>query len=273
MTNKPVRQFHPIMSAGYLILLSMLLISNATSATELSLSVNLGLSQKEAVEKYKPVSDFFAQVTGKTIQLKLNGNSFAHWERMRRDGYDLVIDNPAFTAYRAARMDYTVIGKLPDVISFTLVTHADEMMFEPGELIGRGLATLPSPSISALRLEEIYSNPMRQPSFIQVDHYSDALELVMNGRAVGAMVPTGLVGRYENLNPVFTSDQIPAPGISVSASVSTEMRDKIRQALLDAQNTPAGRAMLEALNVPQLEEATNATYAGLETLLGGMYGY
>ncbi len=56
-----------------------------------------------------------------------------HWEKMRREGYDLVIDNPAFAAFRAVRMDYMVIGKLPYVLSFTLVSQVDEMMLtQPG---------------------------------------------------------------------------------------------------------------------------------------------
>lgn len=274
MTDKPVRLLPPLLSTGYLALLAaLLLMSSVARANEISLAVNLGLAPNEAVEKYKPVVDYFAQATGKRIKLKLNLNSFAHWEKMRRENYDLVIDNPAFTAFRAARMDYTVIGKLPDVLSFSLVTHADEMMFEPAELIGRSVASLPSPSISALRLEQLFSNPMRQPNFIQVDHYSDALQLIMKGRAVGAMVPTGLLGNYENMNPVYTSEQIPAPGISVSSKISLELRETIRQALLDAHKTEAGRAMLEALNVPQIEAATNETYAGIDGLLEGLYGY
>jgi phosphonate transport system substrate-binding protein len=274
MTVTPFRLLRQFYSTGsFVVLLSLLLISGTSRANEISLAVNLGLSSNVAAEKYKPVVDYFAQVTGKKIRLELNANPFAHWERMRRDGYDMVIDNPAFTAYRIARMDYTVVGKLPDVLSFSLVTHVDEMMLEPGELIGRSLATVPSPSISALRLEQIYSNPMRQPSFIQVEHYSDALDLVMNGRAAGAMVPTGLLGRYVNLNPIYTSEQIPAPGISVSARISPELRDTIRQALLDAHKTEAGRAMLDALNVPQIEAASNDTYAGIESLLEGLFGY
>jgi len=274
MTSISVRRMRPLSLAGYLCVpLVLLLMASTGRANELSLAINLGLSPNQAAETYKPVLSYLGKVTGKQIRLKALASPFAHWEMMRRDGFDLVLDNPAFTAYRAAKMDYLVIGKLPDVLSFTLVTNVDEMMFEPDELIGRKVATQPSPSITALRLDSIYSNPMRQPNFIHVGTHAEALELVLKGRAEGAMVPSGMLGNYRNLNPIYTTDQIPAPGFSVNARLSPVMRDTIRQALLDAHKSEEGRAMLEALNVTHFEPATKATYAGFETMLGGLYGY
>lgn len=275
MTSKSVRHalFSPSSPLLALLLLLMMAASTSSQANELRLAVNLGLSPQQAAVKYKPLLSYLGKITGQRIQLVATPNSLAHWEAMRHDGYELVLDNPAFTAYRASKMNYTVIGKLPDVLSFSLVTHVDEMMFEPGELVGRKVASQPSPSITALRLDEIFPNPMRQPQFIKVDTHTEALELVLKGRAAGAMVPTGMVASYPDLNPVYTSDQIPAPGFSVSAEVSRELREKIRKGLLDANKSPAGRAMLEALNVPSFESATSATYTGMDTMLTGLYGY
>jgi len=251
----------------------LLSIANAGNAKELSLAVNLGLSPTQAAVRYKPLLDYLGEVTGQKVRLYALPNALAHWEMMRRQGFDLVLDNPAFTGYRVSKMNYTVIGKLPDVLSFTLVTNVDEMMFEPEELIGRKVASLPSPSLTGLRLNEIYANPMRQPIFLKVNTHAEALELVTKGQVQGAMVPTGMVTNLQNLNPIYTTSQMPAPGFSVSSSVTPELRDKIRQALLGAHKTDAGRAMLVSLNVPRLEAANNATYAGIETMLEELFGY
>lgn len=260
----------PLFPLGFLF---GLLMAGTSHAGELRLAVNLGLSPEQAAVQYKPLIKYLGQITGERIVLQAYPNALAHWERMRREGFDLVLDNPAFTAYRAAKMNYMVIGKLPDVLSFTLVSHVDEMMFEPDELIGRGVASQPSPSITALRLDEIYSNPMRQPQFIKAKTHAEALELVIGGQVAGAMVPTGMIASYQDLNPIYTTEQIPAPGFSVSDRVSPELQKRIREGLLNAHNSPAGRAMLKALNVVQFEPATNTTYAGMETMLEGLYGY
>jgi len=242
-------------------------------AKELSLAVNLGLSPTQAAERYQPLLNYLGKVTGQQIRLHAFPNAFAHWESMRRHGFDMMLDNPAFTAYRVSKMNYTVIGKLPDVLSFTLVTNVAEMMFEPEELIGHKVASLPSPSITALRLNEIYANPMRQPNFLNVTTHAEALNMVIKGRVDGAMVPSGMVTNLQNLNPIYTTRQIPAPGFSVSSRVNPQLREKIRQALLQAHTSEAGRDMLGALNVPSFEAASNATYAGMERMLEGLFGY
>ena len=252
---------------------ALLSVAGISNANELTMAVNLGLSPEQAAQKYKPVLRYLGEATGRRIQLKVYASSLAHWEMMRRENFDMVLDNPAFTAYRAAKMNYTVIGKLPDVLSFTLVSNADDMMFEASELIGRKVASQPSPSITALRLDEIYSNPMQQPNFIKVDTHAEALELVRKKLVAGAIVPSGMLAGFQDLNPIYTTAQIPAPGLSVSARVKPEMRDTIRQALLDAPKSKAGRAMLKALNVPGFDAATNKTYAGLEKMLAGLYGF
>lgn len=273
MSFHPVRFSLPLLNARFLLLMLLLLLASVGRANELTLAVNLGLTPKQAQQSYKPLINYLQKVTGQRVRLEATANALAHWEKMRREHFDLALDNPAFTAYRAEKMDYTVIGKLPDVLSFTLVAHVDEMMFEPSELIGRAVASQPSPSMTALRLVELYANPMQQPEFIQADTHVQALAMVEQGRAVGAMVPTGLVAGYPNLTPLHTTDQLPAPALSVSNRVSPELRAKIRNAMLDAHNSREGRAMLDALNVPQFEPATNSVYAGLETLLDGLFGY
>ena len=242
-------------------------------ANELTLSISLGLSPQQAEQVYRPLISYLAEASGQRIKLITSINSLAHWQLMRREPYDLVLDGPAFTAYRAEKMDYSVVAKLPDVLSFTLVAHSDLMLFEADELIGRAIATQPSPSLGALRLAELYSNPMRQPDHVQTDTHQQAAEAVLSGRAAGAMLPSALVGNYANLSTILTTDQVPAPGFSVSSRVSPQLRERIQAALLNAPDSEAGRAMLEALNVTHFESADNATYNGLETMLEGLWGY
>lgn len=260
-------------AAGRILLLAFFLLHGVAKADELTLSISLGLSPQQAAQAYQPIVNYLSEATGQPIRLQTSLNALTHWQLMRRQDYDLVLDGPAFTAYRAAKMDYTVIGKLPDVLSFTLVAHADQMLFESDELIGRTVASQPSPSLGALRLAQLYPNPMRQPELIQRDTHAAAGRAVVEGNAVGAMIPSPLVASFPDLVPIYISEQAPAPGFSTSPRVSPEVRQRLRQALLDAPNNEAGRAMLEALNVPEFEAASNETYLGLETMLEGLWGY
>lgn len=254
-------------------LVCFLLSWSAVKADELTLAVALGLSPQQAAQAYEPLVNYLAEATGKDIRLETSVNILAHWQLMRREAYDIVIDAPAFTAYRVVKMGYTVVAKLPDVLSFTLASHVDFGILDPTELIGRRVASQPSPALGALGLVNLFPDSVRQPHIVPVDTHVDAAQLAVDKRAVGAMLPTSLVANFPDLVPVYTTDQLPAPGISVSSRVSPELRERIRQALLNAQNSSTGRAMLEALNVPYLEEADNDTYQGIETMLEGVWGY
>ncbi|MFW5453544.1 phosphate/phosphite/phosphonate ABC transporter substrate-binding protein [Thioalkalivibrio sulfidiphilus] len=254
-------------------LLFFLLAGSAVKSDELTLAVALGLSQQQAAQTYQPLIAYLAQATGRDIRLETSVNILAHWQLMRREAYDIVIDAPPFTAYRAARMDYAVVAKLPDVLSFTLASHVDFGILDPSELIGRRVASQPSPALGALGLINLFPDSVRQPHIVPVDTHVEAAQSAVDKRTVGAMLPTSLMANFPDLVPVYTTEQLPAPGISVSSRVSPDQRERIRQALLNAQNSPTGRAMLEALNVPNLEEAANDTYLGLETMLEGVWGY
>ena len=58
------------------------------------------------------------------------------------------------------------------------------------DLTGRTIATLGAPSLGAVRLAELYPNPLRQPVIIEVDNSQQAVERVLYGQSRAAIVPT-----------------------------------------------------------------------------------
>jgi phosphonate transport system substrate-binding protein len=245
----------------------------ATSAAELTFAVHPVLPQQRTLQVYQPLADYLSRATGQTIRLVTSPNFLTHWQMMKRGGYDLILDGPHFTDYRVQKMGYTVLAKLPDVVSYTLVANENLMVLEPAELVGKTIATTAAPAVGALRLVELYPHPLRQPTIVETPDSEQAAELAVQGKAAAAMIPAPLVGRYPSLTTVATTEQLPSPGISASPAVSAELQQALRRALLDAPNTPDGRTALEALNAPALEPADNGSFQGQERLLEGMWGY
>ncbi|GAB4298151.1 MAG: hypothetical protein Kow0096_16650 [Thiohalomonadaceae bacterium] len=242
-------------------------------AAELTFAVHPVLPPSRTVEVYQPLVNYLSKATGQKIRLVTNTNFLTHWQAMKRDKYDLILDGPHFTDYRAKRMGYTVLAKLPEVVSYTLAANENQLILEPAELIGKTIATTAAPAIGALRLAELYPNPLRQPTIVETPDSEQAAELAVQGKVAAAMIPAPLVGRYPSLITVATTQQVPSPGISASPAVSAELQQALRRALLDAPNTPDGRKALEALNAPALEPADNNSFHGLDRLLEGMWGY
>lgn len=254
--------------------LAILLLGSAPlKAAELTLAVHPVLPTKQTVAIYQPLADYLSQATGHTIRLETTNNFLVHWQKMKRGNFDLILDGPHFTGYRVQKMGYTALAKLPEVVSYTLVAHEDLFVLEPRDLIGKTIATLPSPGLGALRLADLYPNPMRQPRIVEADNSVAAAEKVLDGQAAAAIIPAPLVGRFPTLVTVTTTEQVPAPAISASSKVEPSVQQAIKKALLEAANHPVGQKALEAVNTTAFEPGDNATYAPYAELLQEVWGY
>ena len=243
-------------------------------AADYTLVIQPVLPKDGIIKAYTPLATYLSQQTGEQIRLVTAPNYLAFWERTKQQGaYDLVLDAAHTTAYRIERMNYEPLAKLPDVVSFSLVTGPDTLIFDPDELVGKRLATLGSPSLGAVRLAQMFPNPMRQPMITEVNDSEEAVRLVLDGDVVAAMIPSPLVQQYPQLNTITITEQVPHMALAAAPNVPPEVKAKIRKALLEASNNPAGQAMLQRLNLPGFVTATPALYQGYSTLLDGLWGY
>lgn len=243
-------------------------------AAEYRLIIQPILPARHLIEAYQPLARYLSDATGHSIEIVASTNFLAYWEAMRRgDHYDLLLDAAHFTDYRVKRLGYSVVAKLPDTVSYTLVTRDDVLLFDAEEMIGKTLATVPSPSLGGVRLSQLYPNPSRQPVMIEVSDFEAALERVLSGKATGALVPSPLISGDTRFNTVLTTEPIPHMALSVSGQVDARTRAAIRDAMVSAQRTPEGQRLLRALNFTAFEPADAAMYDGYGTLLEEMWGY
>lgn len=248
-------------------------VSTNTLADTYSFIVQPFLTSAETKKVYAPLAKYLSEATGHTIQLKTSPNFLAYWQTMKKGGYDLVLDAAHLTDYRAAKMNYKVLAKVLDVVSLSLVTGEDVFIFEPGELVGKRIASLASPSRGALVLDEFFPNPIRQPILVEVTNAQEAVQKVLDKKASGAIIPSPLVGGFPQLNLVKTTDQWPHIALSASSKVPAEVAKKIQDAMVNASKTPEGQKMLEEVNLPGFELADAKRYKGFSDLLKGVWGY
>jgi len=184
-----------------------------------------------------------------------------------------IFDAAHFTDYRIQRKGYKALVKLPDEVSFTVVTKEDNLIFDMEELISKRIATMPSPGLGAVRLNQMFPNPVRLPIFIQASDSIDAINKVLDGSVDAAIIPTPLVSNYQNLNSVVATEPVPHMALSASPEVPEAVIQAVKAALLDAPNNAEGKAMLAKLNFAAFEDAGPDTYAGYADLLDGVFGY
>ena len=257
------------------LLLTLFLCPSLGNTAEYGLTIQPILSEQKTREAYQPLADYLSAQTGQTITLVTHRNFTFYWSKMRnrQEGFDLVLDAAHFTDYRIKRQGYQVLAKLPDTVSFSIVTHEDNFIMDVDELTSKRIATMPSPSLGAMRLQQLFPNPMRVPIYDYERNTSRAVESVLSGQVDAAIIPTRLASQYEGLNTVATTEPVQHMAISASPDVPPEVAEKIRKVLLAADATPDGQKMLSAINATKFVAADNALYDGYNTLLEGVFGY
>ena len=256
------------------ILLAVLLGHGASAyAATYSLIVQPILPSSETAKAYAPLVRYLSKETGHTFELKTSPNFLAYWQDMKKGQYDFVIDGAHLTDYKIQKLGYTPLAKVLDVVSFSLVTGPDVLVFEASELVGKPVASLASPSRGALIIEQLFTHPIRQPVLVEVKNAQDAVQKVIDGEAVGAVIPTPLVGAFAGLNVVSTTEQWPHVALSAARSVPGDVASKVKDAMINASNSEEGRAMLAAINFPGFENATPELYQGYSDILKSAWGY
>lgn len=246
-----------------------------SQAAEYKLAIQPILPQAELKSSYQPLADYLSKVSGHTITISTHRTFITYWNEMRKKntGFDLVLDAAHFTDYRVQNFGYTVLAKMPDTVSFSIVTKDDSFILDTSELISKRIATLPSPSLGSVRLEELFPNPMRIPNYVWEINSEAAIESVLSGKNDAAIVPTRLASTYEGLNIVMETEPVPHMGLSASPDIPTEVVNIIREAIVNADTTTEGKKMLSQLKMTKFEPADNETYAGYAPLLKAVYGY
>jgi phosphonate transport system substrate-binding protein len=130
-----------------------------------------------------------------------------------------------------------------------------------------------APGMGAVRLSSMFPNPVRLPFYVEASNSVDAVNKVLDGAVDAAIIPSPLVGNYANLNSVISTDPVPHMALSASPEIPDEVALAVKQALLDAANTPEGKKMLADMNIEYFEDATEEVYAGYAELLDGVFGY
>lgn len=245
----------------------------AANAVEYTLAVHPVLPTAETRKVYQPLANYLAQKTGHDFTIITNTNFLTHWQTTKKGEYDLILDGPQFTGYRLEKLNYTVLAKFPDVVSYTLVAGENEMILEPKELIGKKVATTPSPALGALRLHRLFPNPLRQPAFVETDDSETSAEFVLEGKAQAAIIPAAMVGNYPQLITVINTEQLPAPAFSASPEVEDEVKSAISRALLEAENSDEGRKVLNSLQIERFTSSDGSEYRPHAKLLEGMWEY
>ncbi len=271
---QPPRRKHTLPWIFSTLFIAGISLSGVAHAANWRFAVPPFLPQAELQAQYAPLVEFLNATTGEHFELVTSSSFLSYWNTAAKGGaYDLVLDNAPMVDFFVQRQKFTVLAKIAGVISQSVVTNEKTNIFEANELIGKKVATVASPSLSALAMFQLFPNPMRQPDFIYAHDARAAVQMAQTNQVVAAIVPTPVAIQFSNLNLVTTTEQIPHLAVAAAPSMPVETQKKVKQALLNAPQTVLGQKALASLNTTGFEQASNANYSGYAKWLEGTYGY
>lgn len=245
---------------------------------ELVLAVQPILDEDQTRKVFQPLCDYLAKASGRACRIFTSPNFYAYWDNVRHSkAFNLVLDAAHFTDYRSQKLGFEVLAKVPDTVTYTLVTRDNDLMLDASELVGKRVATLGVPSIGAARLNGLFPNPARQPVTIEVGAAEKAMRMLLDGKVNAAILPTPIVSQQmasgAGVSVVLTTDPIPHIALSASSAIDANTRTALRNALLAAHHSENGRKMLKLIGFERFDPASTAVYMGQGKILKEYWGY
>lgn len=254
-------------------LISMLLLGpGAGTAAELNFIVQPVIDRDATAKAFQPLATYLSSTTGESVRLQTAYDYADCWFRMKGGShYDLILDAPFYVDYRIKKQNHVPLVKVPGLVSYSLVALSSAGLLETAELVGKKIATLIPPAPGGLVMAKMFPHPSRQPYLVPVKSAEDALAALFKGQVAAALVPTPLAAQAmvagREIAVIATSEQTPHMTLTAGPSVPKEVRDRIKQALLTANQTAAGRAMLQQIGFEGFETTSAAVYDGYSKYL------
>ena len=268
---------HKIHGPAVALVIAAILTTAPAWGADINFTVQPIIDRTATQKAYQPLADYIAKASGKSVEFKTSYDYADYWLGMKGGkSYNLILDAPFYTDWRIKNQGYIPLVKVPGVVSYSLIALSSAGIFDPAELVGKRIASLIPPAPGGLVMAKMFPVATRQPYIIPVRSSERALELLLTGKADAAMVPTPLAAQAmsqgKEISTVATSDQTPHITLSAAPSIDAAIRDKISQALINADKTPAGQAMLKHIGFEGFEATTAEIYNGYSKYLEQDWG-
>lgn len=214
---------------------------------------------------YIHLADYLSEKIHQDIDLKVEFNFQQHWHGIKEAnsvGADIIVEEAPLTDYFSNYHGYVPLVRDKENLSYSLVSLNHDYK-KPDDLFLLPVATLPAPSTDYLVLQQWFPDFFLQPQVISSSvSWEDSVQQVWDGVAVAAVIPTKLAEFYPQFNVITTNNSMPGLTVSVSPSITLEVREEILGALLMLNDDAENYTVLHELDILELQRTEASHYEG-----------
>jgi ABC-type phosphate/phosphonate transport system substrate-binding protein len=255
----------------------MLFATTSATSAEYRFTPEPNYTPEMAREVYQPLLDYLGKATGETFVLVTPSSYSNYWrDFLKADSTDFSYEEAHFADYRIQRANFVPLVRKAEATTYTLLANTEYEGKDISALLGSGIATMPAPSLGYALLMQFFPDPVQQPKLLSsAASWRDTVQIVFGGEAEAAIIPSWIASAdgYPNLVTLKTSREFPGTAILASPSVPEDVRNKVRDALLNVEGAPELGELLLELGITRFVAAKPADFAGNQDMLSGFYGY
>jgi len=275
-TERPLARWTRLRAVGTALVLSLFLGYSACLAADPTpgptgegyiFGVVPQFEQRKLHSIWKPITDELQRRTGLKFKL-VTTLKIPDFEReFLAAGFDFVYMNPYYMVEASSRGDYLPLVRDQAPLRGILVVPKEGSIKTVADLAGQTVA-FPSPNalgaslLMRADLERIHHLTVK-PLYVKT-HSSVYLHVVKGLAAAGGGVEKSLHQQeqavQDSLRVIYTTRPLPSHPLAAHSRVPEADREKVRQALLDLDKTPEGRAMLAKIPTSQLQATSLDDY-------------
>lgn len=224
------------------------------AADELVFGVYPYLSSSQIVEQFAPLGDHLAQAIDRPVSLRSAPDFEKFIERTRAGEYDIMFTAPHLGRLAEKRDAYLPLAQTGYPIVVVVLTRKDSPINKLTDLKGRSLAVGAKLSMSYQMVDrELERHGLllgREVRFINTASFSNVLEALVRNEADAGATGTLLwekapPDKHQVLHEIWRSQPVPGFLVLAHPRIGTAAIQRLKQALLDFGNTPAGKTYFE----------------------------
>lgn len=240
-----------------LIACMLILAGNACAETGYTLGVVPQFEQRKLVAIWRPIVEELKRRTGLDIRLEVTLSVPEFETALDKGSFDFVYANPYHILRVSNSQGYLPLVRDKEPLQGILVVRRDSSVQSVKDLGGKTLA-VPSPNaigaslILRAELERLYGVHM---TMLSVKTHSSVYLHVLNrltdaGGGVQKTLSEQDPAIQSQLRVLYTTRDVPSHPLAAHPRVPAEIRERVKQALLDFGATPGGKALLADVPMP-----------------------
>ena len=224
-------------------------------------------------EKYQILADYLSKPLKKPIKVESSQNLKSSAENLKKGRYALFFSKPSNVAAKAMKaQNYDLVASAKGAFTVQFIVNKDSPLKKPEDIRGKRFAIpqgtfMEKAGLATLRDLKLAPSPQQ----IQYAKFQEAIAFMVEKKFADIGVVSPAIGKEwekKGGRVLFESKKLPFWSIIASPNMSHEEVVKLRETLINMENTDEGKKVLEKIGVKGFVAGNKQDYLDLLTWIG-----